>query len=388
MKSVLVYRSRYLPLSETFVSDHIKALSQYAPIVACEREEAASHKPQVETHRAWRTRMGRFGFVSMGRSLALERAIRRSRPALVHAHFLTDAARIVRFVRRSGLPFVVTAHGYDATLSDEAFSGTDEGRLLLARRSEVVRIANVIVCVSDFIRQALLDQGCPAEKLVTLPLGVDLQAFQQRLGGETRRGIVSVGRLVEKKGTRYLIEAYARLSPDLRSLHPLTIIGDGPMREALEAMADTLGVAVLFLGAQTRDVALSAVSNAAVFCLPSVRAANGDAEGMPIAIMEALALGVPTVVFEGQHMSAALTTAGACLAARSGDSGQLAAMLAGALEDATVGDQLSERGRVFAEQHFSLTRQVRKLTDLYDRVVAAHERGPVPAGELLHGNGS
>ena len=368
MKSVLVYRSSYLAVSETFISDHLRGLETYRPIVAYEREMDAAHKIDLVPHKIWSGRIGRKLYELFGYSPALKKLIQRERPALVHAHFLTDAARLVPFIERHRLPLIVTAHGYDATTYDEHLSTYPEGRLLLKRADRVAKAADLIVCVSDFIRDVLIQRGYPAEKLVTVPLGIDLDLITARTPCQLGSGIVTVGRHVEKKGTRYLIEAYGRLPAAIREVHKLTLIGDGPLRAELEALARSLDIEVVFTGGLSRDETLKRVSEARAFCLPSIRAESGDAEGMPIAVMEALALGAPTVVFSGQHMADRLTASDACAVVEARDAEALASRLRTIMTDDAVAAHYAAAGRRFCEDEFSLHKNIAKLTSHYDLV--------------------
>jgi glycosyltransferase involved in cell wall biosynthesis len=358
MPTVAVFRSSFLSTSETFIADHLGALRAYRPVVFCEAEVLSPNRPDVDVvllgKAAWQRRLLRH----LGIAPAFSRAARAERIALMHAHFLTDADHVVRFCMRQRLPLVVTAHGFDATL----YKGDHGGR----RRREVMSHASAIVCVSDFIRDCLLAEGYPADKLITLPLGVDLSQLSYRPFGPERAGILSIGRLVEKKGTAFLIRAYATLPAPLRERHPLSIVGDGPLLGELEALAGGLGVDVRFLGARKRSFGLELLERSRVFCLPSVRAADGDAEGMPIAIMEAMATGTPTVFFASQHMSERIAAAGAGIAAGYRDVEDLAGHLSALLGSDDLSRSVSEAGRRFCIDTFDLAANTARLEALYD----------------------
>lgn len=368
MKTVAVFRSHYLPLSETFISDHLRSLRSFRPIVLCERESAAAHRPPIEPKTLPGGRLGNVLFRRWGLAPTFKAALRKEGAELIHIHFLIDAAIALPFLERTDLPLVVTAHGYDATLTDEALSASVDGRLLVERRQRLIRRVDRIVCVSEFIRDELMRRGYPAEKMVTLPLGVDVEALQPRSPDFCGRGILAVGRLVEKKGMHKLIEAYSMLPLRLRELHPLTIIGDGPLRGSLQQQAKELGVSVEFAGGLPREDVLKAMRAAAVFCLPSIRAKNGDAEGMPISIMEALALGVPVAIFDDQPMAGMLKEHHAGLTAQAGSASALAASLNGLASDLDEAARISAAGRQFCAETFSLYTNTLQLEALYARL--------------------
>lgn len=161
--------------------------------------------------------------------------------------------------------------------------------------------ADILASISEFWRARLLEMGAPASKVLVHHMGVDLDRLRfkpVRLRHGEAFQLVSVGRLVEKKGTEFALRALAQLrqhAPDLR--FRLRILGDGPLRAQLEALRDDLelGPCVEFLGAQPHAAVTEALASADGFVLPSVVASDGDMEGIPVALMEAMAVGSPVV---------------------------------------------------------------------------------------------
>jgi glycosyltransferase involved in cell wall biosynthesis len=176
-----------------------------------------------------------------------------------------------------------SAHGAD-------IQETDQTRL-----ADKIRSADRVVCVSDFGRSQLMAIVEPAQwpKIAVVHCGVDIEAFPAKRGacGEGRAvRILTVGRLVSVKGQAVLLEAAALLRQ--RGLDfGLTIVGDGPLREALRETAGDLGVEdrVTFAGSVGQDDISAHYRNADLFCLPSLR------EGVPVVLMEAMASGVPVI---------------------------------------------------------------------------------------------
>lgn len=371
-KKVLVFRSDYLPVSETFISDHLRSLARYLPLVVCERDMPAKHRVAVIPQAIAQGWLQKKLFKYFGISSVFNKIIVKEQPDIVHAHFLTDAAKILPLMERTKIPFVVTAHGYDATMYDEHLKTFTEGRLLLERRTRLIKRVDKIICVSEFIKEELKLKGYPAEKLVVAYLGVDLTMLPPRnVAPDKTKGILTVGRLVEKKGTRYLIEAYARLPAALRMAHQLQIIGDGPLRAELELLARSLNVSPLFLGAQPRATVIEHLKSASLFVLPSIRADNGDAEGMPIAIMEALATGVPICIFDDQPMAPLLKVKNAGLLASPRDANHLSVQIEGLLSDPHRASQVASDGQQLAKECFDLFANTKNLESIYDVVCAS-----------------
>lgn len=212
---------------------------------------------------------------------------RRFRPALVHAHWLFPQGLAARLAAPAA--FVVTSHGGD-------LYGL-QGGLFRWLKTGVARRARALAVVSRAMRGPMQALAGPGARLSVLPMGVDLAGAFHPEPAVPRRGLLFVGRLVEKKGLDVLLRAL----PALRRQRPelvLTVIGDGPMRASWQALAAGLGLAgcVHFLGAR-RSAELPAYYRAAeVFVAPFVQAASGDQEGLGLVLVEALGCGCPVVV--------------------------------------------------------------------------------------------
>lgn len=232
------------------------------------------------------------GFV-LGQAWVAWRLMRRERVDVIHAHWLIPQGLIVALLpwlpgRR--VPYVVTSHGADLYAL--------KGRLMDGIKRFVARRAAAATVVSSAMRERLAALGVPAAHIHVLPMGVDLS---ERFTPDpsvprSQHEILFVGRLVEKKGLRHLIAALPQVLEGVPDAF-LTIVGFGPEEAALRQQVHTLGLQakVHFLGAvaQTRLPAL--YRRAALFVAPFVQAESGDQEGLPVALMEAVACGCPVV---------------------------------------------------------------------------------------------
>lgn len=376
--TVLVFRSRYLPVSETFVRDHILGLNRWQAAVAfCEEIDGTASRIAVSSQRIADGLRGDVSEIlaDLGRANGLDRFIDATGPEVIHAHFLHDGMRMVSAARRRGIPLIVTAHGNDATLTREARLKSRSGRRFLRGVPRLKATVARVICVSEFIREVLIAQGWPPEKLVTIPLGIDLARIRPQLDVGLRSGVLYVGRLVEKKGGRRLIRAMSLLPPVLKETR-LTLVGDGPLRRELEILAEDLGVRAEFLGSQPRAVGLERMGAASVLALPSIRAADGDAEGLPVVIMEAQARACPVVMFDVGSASAALAEGESGLLARDSDDADLAVQLARILTDPTLAMRLGHAGPGVARERYDSVTNTARLEALYD----ATARSPVAQG--------
>ena len=232
------------------------------------------------------------GFV-LGQAWVAWRLMRRERVDVIHAHWLIPQgliAALLPWLPGRRVSYVVTSHGADLYAL--------KGRLLDGIKRFVARRAAAATVVSSAMRERLAALGVPAAHIHVLPMGVDLS---ERFTPDpsvprSQHEILFVGRLVEKKGLRHLIDALPQVLEGVPDAF-LTIVGFGPEEAALRQQVHTLGLQakVHFLGAvaQTRLPAL--YRRAALFVAPFVQAESGDQEGLPVALMEAVACGCPVV---------------------------------------------------------------------------------------------
>lgn len=373
MNSVLIFRQEYLPSSETFVADHITNLHCYRPIPIFEHTVPNFHAdlPQgfsAISSNGLATGIKRIIFHHLGYSRPLAKLVRVARPNLLHAHFLTDAALVMRFAARHKIPLVATAHGYDASMHDGALRSSPGGKWLVEHRAELAERVARVFCVSEFIRDQLIERGFAAEKLIVQRLGVDTSTLHTDREAGDCEGVLFVGRLVQKKGAIDLVEAWTRVPAELRQ-QGLTIIGDGPQMVQLKRMAGP-NSGIRLMGAQPRTVVLDLMRRHRIVALPSRRAADGDSEGLPIVAMEAQALARPLVGFIDGPIVEAIEDGTSGIVVPKGDLSAYAKALERLLSDGQLASSMGANGRRRAEELFDLTKNNRVLEQHYDSVVS------------------
>jgi glycosyltransferase involved in cell wall biosynthesis len=256
-------------------------------------------------------------------------------------------AVILRALLKSRPPVVLTSHGGDLFAL--------RGGLLQRLKSWIIAKSDHLTVVSSTMRDRALDQALVSpNKVSVIPMGVDSQGmFRPPEDDRKRRGLLFVGRLVDKKGIEYLIEAM----PDVLQRHPgeiLTIIGEGPLREALQDACRARGIAdnVVFPGSLVNQEIPEHLKAAAVTVFPSVVTESGDQEGTPVAIMEALACANAVVVsdYPGARDIIEDGRNGLLVAQKSPD--ELAGAILSLLDTPERWRQLGEAGRETVEQHY------------------------------------
>lgn len=191
------------------------------------------------------------------------------------------------------------------------------------------------------------------------------------------RMVLSVGRLVEKKGFDILLRA-AALARSRGAEFELHLVGEGPEREDLERLASGLGLreVVVFRGALTQDELRPLYADASVFALASVVTADGDRDGIPNVLIEALAMGVPTVATATGGITELVEDEVTGLVAPPGDAQALAECLERALYDEELRERVRAAGRERVVLEFDVSRNTEALAELLGRHV--QPRPPAP----------
>ena len=278
---------------------------------------------------------------------------------LIHAHFATGNASIARYAGRlTSTPFTFTAHAKDIYSQD-----VDLARLRLLEEE-----AEVVVTISDVNREFL--QGIsPRARVRRVYNGVDLSRFPSlsRPPAPQPPRLLFVGRMVEKKGLTDLLAACAHLRERNFPVQ-CRLVGSGPMEPVLREQVRTLGLETIveFMGpASQEEVASVHLPNASVLVLPCTIASDGDRDGLPTTLLEAMARGVPVVSTRLPGIAEGVPDREAGLLAQPGDVSGLAEAIGRTLEDPSA-----THGRVrFARQHverfFDARRNVSELSDIF-----------------------
>lgn len=373
-----LFVDQFPELSETFISGELRELERLGHVV---HVEAAAHAPHPDRtvsadvgYRADDTRGPRLAALAWlaarhplrcARDLVSRRRWRREERVVplrrlapparriaqfgashLHAHFAAGAALdAMRVGALLGLPYSVMTHGYDIFQSP-------------ANLREKHERAAFAVSACDYSVRFLRERvgGAGGDRILRLITGVDGERFRRHTAYDGGRRVVAVGRLVEKKGFDVLIEAAASL-PDVR----VTIVGDGPLRAQLE---DGSASSVEFAGARSPDEIRALLEVAALLVAPCVVAADGDRDTMPVAVKEALAMGVPVVASDEVGLPELVRPAWGRLVPP-GDPGALAAAIRELLD--LPRDRRAEMGRAgreFVLEHCSLRGESRRLAAL------------------------
>ena len=295
----------------------------------------------------------------------------------VIAHFGMNGVRVARTGRRtSGFPPLVTIfHGFDVGMA--AHDGT------LDQYRPLFDFPGLLLTVNKPFRDMLVAAGAPPERTRVHHLGIRSEAipFRRRAWSGPIR-FLSVCRLTEKKGIAQALKALARL----RATAPgedwrYTIIGEGELREELVAQADASGLSdrVEFRGAVPHEQVRAALDAADVFLLPSLTAASGDMEGIPIVLMEAMAAGLLVVSSDHSGIPELIADGETGLLAREGDVDDLHRRLVWMMEHRDRLNGLAEAALASVRTTFHADRQSRELVGWLHELRGVHRAGEARA---------
>lgn len=282
---------------------------------------------------------------------------------IVQCHFGT-AGNWGVFLKEFGVQakVVTTFHGFDIRL------GLKRGGHIY---QDLFEKGDCFISISDYNFQSLRQLGLSKEKIVSLPIGIDLNKFPVKADKPIWKPdelcrIVTVARLVEEKGLRYGIEAVhqlRQLRPKVRMQY--TIIGEGPLRGELEALVETLRLDanVRFLGALEQKDIIQELLQSHCFLFPSI------AEALPVALMEAQAIGLPVIATRVGSVDQIVADgqSGFLVPSRSAES--LAERCAYLLDHPGTWSEMGSRGREVIAQQYDVNNLNHQLMGLYQRLL-------------------
>jgi colanic acid/amylovoran biosynthesis glycosyltransferase len=379
--AIIVYRDRIAPRSETqFLRRQYVGFERLKPVwVACRTDDGLPDldvQPLILGRRGALGHWDRVRFKQFGK-LPPAPDLTALTPRAVHAQFGRGGALSLPIARALGVPLIVTFHGGDAT-KDKHYSQGMFPTIFQRRLAALQREAALFVCVSNFVRDRLIERGFPREKLRVIHIGVEIEDSppQQLEPPSTPPYVLFVGRFVEKKGIAHLIEA-ARLLDQMGSPIRVVLIGDGAIAGALKDQARQLEN-VSFEGWLPSHDVRRWMRGALALCVPSVTARAGDADGLPSVVLESMAQGVPVI---------GTTQSGTAEAVQDGETGLLVPPSASApLADAirSLSDQperrnmMGDAARRAVAERFNAEVQSRLLEDTLSQVIERGAAGATP----------
>ncbi|MBN1224808.1 MAG: glycosyltransferase [Candidatus Aminicenantes bacterium] len=282
---------------------------------------------------------------------------------IIHCHFGLNGI-IGLALKRSGIQgrLITTFHGFD--LSSFLLKKGDNVY------NELFKGGDLCLVVSKHWREKLIELNCDPKKIKIQRMGIDLEEFsyierKEKPGKYIK--LLTVGRLVEKKGHEYAIRALAKIVQKRENVE-YTIAGDGPLKERLRSLVSELRMEkyIKFVGEVEKNEILALYRQAHIFLLPSATAQNGDQEGIPVVLMEALASGLPAVSSYHSGIPELIEDGKNGLLVPEKDTAALAEVLAYLIENPQVWPAMGRQGREFIEDHHDCKKLNQELLQIYN----------------------
>ena len=286
---------------------------------------------------------------------------------IVHCHFgpIGHLGIILKAVGAVHGQIVTTFRGYDISSYVEK-----KGEHIYDTLFEK---GDLFLCVSEQIKDMLIKLGCDERKIVVHRSGVQLTKFHSRLRKPKSDGklrLLTIARLVEKKGVQYGIQAVAKVlksHPDIE----YKIAGDGHLKNNLQRLIEELKVFdnVKLLGWQHQEQIIESLQEADILLAPSVTSQSGDREGIPGAIVEALAWGLPVLSTRHSGIPEVIQDGESGFLVPERDTEALAEKLEYLIEHPELWPEMGRKGRKYVEEHYDIDKLNDRLAEIYQRLL-------------------
>jgi glycosyltransferase involved in cell wall biosynthesis len=267
---------------------------------------------------------------------------------------------------QSGARLFVHFHGYDASRLLRDFA-------IRKAYSRLFSVATGIIAPSRYIGEKLMAAGCPSSKLHVVPCGVDINEFQPVNSDNDGDGarFIAVGRFVPKKAPQRTISAFAQIAARYPTA-TLDMVGEGSLLTRCKQQVEQLSLSekVTFHGALPHKAVRSLLASSDIFVQHSVTDDSGDSEGLPVAILEGMACGLPIVSTRHSGIPEAVLDEVTGLLVPEGDVEAMAAAMSRLLDDPELIKTMGQAGRRRVVENFNSEASLMKLRD----VLFGHEQ--------------
>ncbi len=357
--------------SETFIREHIRSIAPGETVLVSSDESASQQNALVALDnigglarakliRAALDRIKHLRFsriyplpVAIGEETRLLEGLRAHGVTHVLIEYAHVAAQFIEILKRAGFVVWVHAHGVDVTTIPQI-------RRLRSPIIRTMKVADGVFVPSQYIKDIVTELGCATDKVVISPCGVNSKVFSASTHEPGR--LLMVGRMVEKKAPLNSLRAMRAIVSACPHSH-LDIVGEGPLLEESKAfvVAHGLGGHVKFHGSTSHAEVQTLMSRTSIFIQHSVTATNGDREGLPVALLEAMATGVPVVSTYHSGIPEAVADKVTGYLTAEHDIETFGERIIELLRDPAKAQAMGEAGRKRFEEGFTVERMVERI---------------------------
>lgn len=375
-RKVALFSTSFLPYSQTFIYDEIRAHSDnYDITVFCKDRQNEERFPYDKFHKP-HGKLSEIIYQNIAYWPSFDKIIGDGNFDLIHAHFGTGAVYALSYVKKHRLPFVVTFHGNDvaALMGIQKFK-SNRWRYY-SKHKQIFDHATLLLAASEELRALLIELGADPAKVKVYHLGIDLSKFEyQEPEPKEQTKFVMIGRFTPKKAHIYVLRAFEKIIKDGLSAS-LTFIGSGNLKnEAINFVEkNNLSSAVEFKGILTPNEVSEVLKSSDVLLAPSIVAFDQDRESGLIVVKEAGGVGVPAIGtwHGGIHEIIEDGKTGFLIPERNVP--ELVRKMKLFIEQPELIKTFGAASRKKMEKSYDLFGQVKKLEAFYEDAINEHER--------------
>lgn len=367
MRKVLHYKTNFLNPSETFIHRVVSNHESFKPIVLCYKKKSFARYPDLyevpeNGAVAW---INRAAFHLDMPLPYYKKVIRASKPDIIHSHFGYDGYKLLSISQAMKIPMVISFYGSDVSRLPHERGWKRRYRRLGTSHA-------FFIAASSFMKQQLTSLGFPEERITVIRFGFDTRRIPFKQSNPLDKPVMLIGRLVEKKGFRYALEAIQILK-NRGIVTEANIFGDGPLFQELKDLSARLGISaqIHFKGFLPIDEVLDNHIRHSLLLAPSVRASDGDMEGLPNTILEAMASGTPVVTTRHAAIPEAIHHESTGFLADERRPDQLADLMEKIFNGRYQTDETRTRARALIEREYNIRQTVAQTESLYEKVIGS-----------------
>lgn len=375
---IACYCATFLKPEMLHIYRQITALERCRPVVIAQKREQAGRYPfepiyivpKPATHflrRFWFRQMRDVPWQISDRELrALQTILSKTATSLLHIYFGQIAVHLLPLIRSWKKPSIVSFHGADVSVDMNKPAYRDATRQML----DAVKL---VLVRSESLRRAVIDLGCDERKIEIQRTGIPLEEFpfrERRLPQNGEWQLVQAGRLIEKKGLPFTLRAFAVFLHQFPNAK-LTIAGEGPLLDQLQDLSRELNIdgRVWFTGFVSQKQLSEIYYASHIFLHPSQTGHDGNQEGIPNSMLEAMASGLPVFATEHGGIPEAIENGVSGVLVPERNHEKLAGALLDAAKDPGFLSRIARNGSEFVRKNFALRAQAQRLEDIYLRTI-------------------
>lgn len=286
---------------------------------------------------------------------------------IIHCHFGPNGVKSLQLQELGALQgnLITTFYGYDITRELQSFGNHIYVQLF--------NNADFLFSISECMKRQLIELGCHEKKIILHQIGIDSDTFSftpRQLHTKRRVRLVTIARLVEKKGVEYGIRAVAKLAAANQNIE-YNVVGDGPLRENFQRLIQELdaGDAIKLLGWKQQQEIVEILNNADILLAPSVTSRDGDQEGTPVVLMEAMAMGLPVVSTQHSGIPELVENGVSGFLVPERDVSALVEKLGYLIEHPELWLGMGQAGRAYVEEYYNIDKLNDRLVKTYQNLL-------------------